>query len=160
MFFSCEYFPIASMLVVEIPHINDLSQEEIESVWMNDGDFYDIRKECLGTVGEIGRERVPDGFLLRGLDQHTNRYKETKDFIGRQVYDAVFSVQEFERANGIDCSELMAQVSQKYSEPAVIAAQAAALSDIFSSFKDTWTHRSIPTIPDGPPRSGTWEAQC
>lgn len=146
--------------VLEIPHINDLSAEEVEAVWMHPDEFTRIRRECLGAVGDIGEDKVSDGFLLRGLDQHTNRYKQTRDFIGRQVYDAVLSVQEFERANGLDCSELMAKLSQKYSEPSVIAAQSAALSDLFSSFKGTWSHRSIPTIPDGPLRSGTWEAQC
>jgi len=157
----CSLHSFSSQIVQEIPHINDLSQEEVDSVWMNDDDFFVIRQECLGTVGEIGPDKVTDGFLLRGLDQHTHRYKETKGFIGRQVYDAVFSVQEFQRANGgIDCSELMSQLVQKYSEPSLIAAQSAALSDLFSSFKGTWTHRSIPTIPHGPLQSGTWAAQC
>ena len=127
---------------------------------MTDEDFHEIRMECLGKVEELGHEKVSDGMLLRGLDQHTHRYKEVKGFISRQVYDAVFTVQEFEKANGVDCSELMAQLSRKYSEPSAVAAQTAALSDIFSSFKDTWTHRSIPTIPDGPPACGTWETQC
>ena len=145
---------------MEIPHIRDLTQEEISSVWMNDEEFRSIRRECLGTVGDLGDAKVSDGFLLRGLDQHTCRYKNARDFIGRQVYDAVLSVQEFEKANGIDCSELMAQMSIKYSEPSVVAAQSAAISDIFSCFKDSWTHRSIPTIPDGPLVSGVWETQC
>jgi len=51
----------------------------------------------------------------------------------------------------------MAELSAKYSEPTVVAAQTAALSDLFSSFKDTWTHRNIPTIPFGPLESGTWD---
>lgn len=143
-------------LVLEIPHINDLSPEEIFDCWMTGDDLRSIRKQCIGTVGEVGDNKITDGMLLRGLDQHTNRYKEARDFISRQVYDAVFSVQEFERAKGVNCSELMAQLSSKYSEPSVISAQSAALSDLFSSFKGTWTHRNIPTIPDGPPQSGTW----
>lgn len=127
---------------------------------MGSDDFTSIRQECLGTVSSIGNDKVSDGFLLRGLDQHTNRYKETRDFIGRQLYDAVLSVQEFERTNGVDCSELMGRLSRKYSEPSVVAAQSAALSDLFSSFKGTWSQRSIPTIPDGALKSGTWETQC
>jgi hypothetical protein len=149
-----------SFVVMEIPHIHDLSPEEVEAVWMNSDEFRSIRQDCLGAVGEVGDAKVSDGVLLRGLDQHTNRYKNARDFIGRQVYDAVLSVQEFEKANGIDCSELMSQMSIKYSEPSVIAAQTSAISDIFSSFRDTWSHRSIPTIPDGPLESGTWETQC
>jgi hypothetical protein len=142
--------------VLEIPHINDLSPEEIFDCWMTPEESQSIREECLGTVAENDK-KMTDGMLLRGLDQHTNRYKEARDFISRQVYDAIFSVQEFEQENGVDCSELMAQLSAKYSAPATIAAQSAAISDLFSSFKGTWSHRNIPTVPDGPPESGTWE---
>lgn len=127
---------------------------------MSDDEFLSIRHECLGTVGAIGDEKVTDGFFLRGLDQQTNRYKQTRDFLQRQIYDAVLSVQEFEQANNVDCSELMAKLSAKYSEASVVAAQSAALSDLFSSFKGTWSQRAIPTIPDGPLQSGTWETQC
>lgn len=141
--------------VVEIPHINDLTPDEIFDCWMTNEDHQRIRQECLGAVGEVGDEKVSDGMLLRGLDQHTNRYKETRDYINQKVYDAVFAVQSFERENNVDCSELMAQLSAKYSEPSVISAQTAALSDLFSSFKGTWTHRSIPTIPEKL-ESGTW----
>jgi hypothetical protein len=147
---------------MEITHINDLSPQEIFDCWMTPEDFRTIRKECLGTVAEHDRNNnnnhkmVTDGMLLRGLDQHTNRYKEARDVISRRVYDAIFSVQEYEQEKGVDCSELMALLSAKYSAPATIAAQAAALSDLFSSFRGTWSHRNIPTIPDGPPNSGTW----
>ena len=147
--------------VMEIPHIKDLSPEEIFDCWMSPEESRSIRKECLGTVAENedddDDDKVTDGMLLRGLDQHTNRYMEARDSISRQVYHVIFRVQEFEQAKGVDCSELMAQLSAKYSAPSSIAAQSTALSDLFSSFKGTWSHRNIPTIPDGPPESGTWE---
>jgi hypothetical protein len=38
----------------------------------------------------------------------------------------------------------MASLCAKYSEPAVVAAHTAAISDIFASFRDTWSHRAIP----------------
>jgi len=71
---------------------------------MSDTEFRTIRQECLGTVAEVGdQKRVTDGMLLRGIDQHTHRYKEARDFIMRQVHDAVFSVQDYERAKNVDC---------------------------------------------------------
>ena len=146
--------------MIEVPHVNDFSDAEKRDIWMTSEEFLSIRMECLGKVGSIGNEKVTDGFLLRGLDQHTNRYKATRDFIARQVYDAVLSVQDFEKRNNVDCSELISKLCIKYSEPSRIAAQSAAISDIFSSFKDTWSQRAIPTIPDGPLRSGVWETQC
>ena len=47
--------------------------------------------------------------------------------------------------------------SSKFSEPAVVAAQVAAVSDMFSSFKDTWTQRNIPTFDDVPTESKVTE---
>jgi hypothetical protein len=132
--------------VFEIPHIKDLSTQEIRDVWMADEDFKSIRQECIGAVEIIGKGDVSDGFLLRGLDQHTLKYKTARETIGRKVTDVVLSIQEFERASGVDASELMAKMCFKYSEPAVAAAQITAISDLFSCFRNTWSQRTIPTV--------------
>jgi hypothetical protein len=132
--------------VVEIPHIGDLCEEEIRDVWMADEDFRSIQEECMGTVTMLGKGAVSNGFLLRGLDQHTLNYTESKDAIGRDLYTAVFRVQDFQRSTGVDAAELMAKICAKYSEPSVAAAQISAISDLFSCFKDTWSQRSIPTF--------------
>jgi hypothetical protein len=132
--------------VFEIPHIKDLSKQEIRDVWMADEDFKSIRQECMGAVENIGKGDVSDGFLLRGLDQHTLKYKAARESIGRKVTDVVLKIQEFERAHGVDASELMAKLCAKYSEPAVVAAQITAISDLFSCFRNTWSQRTIPTI--------------
>jgi hypothetical protein len=132
--------------VFDIPHIKDLSKQEILDVWMTNEDIRDIQTECIGAVSMVGKGSVSNGFLLRGLDQHTLKYKEERDVIKDQVYDAVFSIQEFQRVTGTDVSELICAMCEKRSEAAVVAAQIAAISDVFSSFKDTWSQRTIPVI--------------
>ena len=132
--------------VFEIPHINDMSDEEIEDCWFGPAEFRSIRVECMDTVKEVDAGKQNEGYFLRGLDQHTLRYKERRDEIGHQVYLAVFEVQTYQWRTGIDASDLIAQASQKYSQPAVAAAHMAAISDLFSAFKNTWTERHIPTV--------------
>jgi hypothetical protein len=109
----------------------------------------------MGTVKMVGKGAVSNGFLLRGLDQHTLKYQESKDAIGRDMYIAVFRIQDFQRSSGVDAGELMAKMCAKHSERSVAAAQISAIADLFSCFKNTWSQRSIPTftampLPDSP----------
>ena len=141
--------------VYDIKHIHDFTDQEIQDCYMHPNELKAIRRECCVAVKEYdgkkdGKEQEREGYYLRGLDQHTNKYKERKDEIGKQVYDAVFRIQDFAWESGVDCDEMIAKASMKYSEPSVIAAQMAAMSDLFSSFKGTWTQRHIPTIESKP----------
>lgn len=131
--------------VFQIPHIKDMSKKEIHDCWMTSEDLKAIRQACIGTVREMNKGvEPPEGTFLRGLDQHSDKYRERKDEINNQIYDAVFRIQEFQRLSGKDASEVMAKMCTKYSEPSVIAAHMSAISDIFSAHKDTWTQRAIP----------------
>jgi hypothetical protein len=130
--------------VFPIPHINDLSEQEIQDCWMTAEDLRAIRQSCIGTVREMNSGEPPEGIFLRGLDQHSDKYRERKDEINQQVYDAVFRIQTFQRLSGKDASEVMAKLCAKYSEPSVIAAQTAAIADIFSAHKGLWSQRAIP----------------
>jgi hypothetical protein len=130
--------------VMEIPHIFDLCEEEIRDVWMGDEDLRSIQEECMGAVQTIGKGAVSDGFLLRGLDQHTLNYTEARAAIGHDLYVAVFRIQDFQRSSGVDATDLMAKLCTKYSEPSVAAAQCTAISDLFSCFKNTWSQRTAP----------------
>lgn len=147
--------------VFQIPHINDMSSEEKLDCWMTDKDLRDIRMQCIGTVREMNGkegENPPEGTFLRGLDQHSDKYKERKDQINKQIYDAVFRIQDFQRLSGKDASEVMAKLCNKYSEPSVVAAHMAAISDIFSLHKETWSTRAIPdaNVFEDKPIQGTY----
>ena len=88
-------------------------------------------------------------------------YQKRSDAIIKKVQDSVFRVQKYQRDHQWkDCSELIALASSKFSEEAVIAAQVAAVSDMFSSFKGTWSQRHIPTIEEKPIASTVHEARA
>lgn len=145
--------------VFQIPHINDMSEQEIHDCWMSAEDLRDIRKSCIGTVRSMNKGEPPEGMFLRGLDQHSDKYRERKDEINNQIYDAVYRIQEFQRLSGKDASEVIAKMCAKYSEPSVVAAHMAAISDIFSSYKGTWSRRAIPdaaVFEENPEGQGTY----
>ena len=145
--------------IYDIKHINDFTDQEWDDCYMHPEDLNAIRRECCATVKEIDSKTKNkkggemEGYFLRGLDQHTNKYSEQKGEIRKQVYDAVFRIQDFSWNSGVDCTDLMAKASMKYSETSAVAAQMAAMSDLFSSFKGTWTQRHIPTIVSKPTKS-------
>jgi hypothetical protein len=150
--------------VFPIPHINEMSEQEINDCWMSAEDLQAIRQSCIGTVREMNNNKnnngePPEGIFLRGLDQHSDKYKQRKDEINNQVYDAVFRIQEFQRLSGKDASGVIAKLCAKYSEPSVIAAHTAAISDIFSAHKGLWSQRAIPdasVFADNPKGQGTY----
>ena len=136
-----------------------MSDREIHDCWMTEKDLHDIRKQCIGTVRDMNGPAPPEGSFLRGLDQHTDKYRERKDEINRQIYDAVARIQDFQRLSGKDATEVMAKLCHKYSEPSVVAAHMAAISDIFAMHKNTWSKRAIPdanVFEEEPPTQGTY----
>lgn len=137
--------------VYDIPHIKNFSKGDIQNAYFSSKELQEIRAGCIDIVAQADKERRKgDGFYLRGLDQHTHKYKQTRRMFSRQVYDTVFLIQKFEKTYGIDASEKMAELCEKYSAPAVTAAQVAAMSDLFSAFKGSWSHRVTPLIQSTP----------
>jgi hypothetical protein len=155
--------------VFEIPHIKDIPPDVVRDVYMSSEELAAIRRECIGTVKQMNNDAaaggdgtgssMKEGEFLRGLDQHTLKYSERKKSIDRRVYDAVFRIQEFQRKTGVDASSIMAKHCAINSEPSVAAAHVAAISDVFSSFKGTWSERSIPNPEacSSKPTQGTFE---
>lgn len=148
-------------MVFEIPHVNDLPASVIRDVYLSSDELRAIRRDCIGTVQQMneGGDNMPEGSFLRGLDQHTLKYKERKTGIDKRVYETVFRIQEFQRNTGVDASHIMAKHCANNSEPSVAAAHIAAISDLFSSFKGTWSERSIPAPEacSAKPTQGTYQ---
>ena len=60
--------------VYEIPHLKNMSQEEIDDCWMSEEDFRVIRVECRDAIKALDnglKQDLPEGYYLRGLDQQT-----------------------------------------------------------------------------------------
>ena len=135
--------------VKKIRHVNDMSEEELNGVYMHPNDFVEIRSQCIELVED--RDFNTEGYFLRGLDKQTDHYREKVDNLRYEIQDAVFLIQELAYQSNIDCTEIIAKVVSKKSEPAVAAAHMSGVSDLFSAFKDTWTQRHIPDVvtPEG-----------
>jgi hypothetical protein len=121
--------------VVEIPHLNDMSDAVFKQVYMSREELKDIQKDCK-TLVRMMDEGITKGFCQRGLDQHTPAYTEKHQLIRQQIYDAVSAVQMFETKTGKCAQELLAKLCQKLSEKSTETARIAALSDALDVHHD------------------------
>lgn len=114
----------------EIPHINDLSEDEIKDVWMTREELQAIRRQCATIVKFMDMDSaIRHGVCLRGLEQNTPSYVELQVGIRRQLYDAVYAIQQFQETTGVAVPELLAETCQKYSRESVIQAQIVGHND-------------------------------
>ena len=114
----------------EIPHINDLSDEEVKDVWMSREELQTIRRQCATIVKFMDMDSaIRHGVCLRGLEQNTPSYVELQVGIRRQLYDAVYAIQQFQETTGVLVPDLLAETCQKYSKESVIQAQIVGHND-------------------------------
>lgn len=117
--------------VFEIPHINDLSDEEINAVWMSDADFKAIREECRKIIEAIERGflNILVGIELRGLEHHLSIQRNQKAAMREILYDTVEKLQCYEDQTQIDVSDLIGEMCRKVSKQSVQKAHQMALRD-------------------------------
>ena len=101
--------------VFEIRHIDDMSSEEIDYLWLSRECLYAIREECRSIV-QLINEGCAGEIHIRGLDQHTARAVSYRKALQDIIYEAVGRVQEVCKKNNLALAPcLMADLCQKYS---------------------------------------------
>ena len=84
--------------VFEIRHIDDMSNQEIDDLWLSRECLQDIREECRSIVQSINEgctaDNEDDRFYIRGLDQHTTHAVKCRKALQNIIYEAVGRVQE------------------------------------------------------------------
>jgi hypothetical protein len=129
--------------VFEIPHIKDLSQDEINDIWLSEKDNQAIQRKFLVMVELMNNsdddddddERANNGLAIecrRGLEDHTRRRSERRRQIRNQVYEAVFSMQASQEATsstGERAPDLQSELTRKYSRISELQARIVASRD-------------------------------
>ena len=122
--------------IYEIPHIDDMSDEEIDDVWLSNREMKKVRQEARSIVSLIDSDDFMlddynDGLCVRGLDQHTKTYMNRRQAENDLMFEAVFRLQPFKQRTNIDVNVdgLIADLCAKYSVAAVVAAANRAKFD-------------------------------
>ena len=122
--------------VYEIQHINDMSTDEIDSIWMSNEEKNAVRMESLHIVNMMNQQDITptselEGLCLRGLDQHKSSYtKQSKETVNR-LYDIVYECQTFEDMHGVQVpDDILAKYLNAVSSRCETEAHARGIRDM------------------------------
>lgn len=123
-------FSLSNNQVFEIPHINDMSDTEIDAIWMNCDDFRAIRRECKLIISMMvqGDDRQR-GVELRGLEHHMPKKIKEIESIQCLLYDTVERLMQFTDDTSVDVTDLLGDMCSQISSKPKESARQIALQD-------------------------------
>merc|ERR1712032_243373 len=137
--------------VINIPHIIDIPQEEIDQRWMNDEDYSAIRSRSIRLVEMIEDEkRYPisaDSTMIvnnnlvcvRGLKEKTSKFVDERDNLLSKLQTDVFLLQQQQREEGaVDLQEEIRQACKKYSQKSARKARLIGIPDEANASSSRW----------------------
>ena len=119
--------------VYEIQHIDDITDEELNALYLSADERKAIQLDCLSIVHKV--DNCDIGFddtthCVRGLEFQTAEYIKWRKGIQKQLYAVVFEAQAFNSQGIIRCTpELISELCQEYSSESVEAATIFGLCD-------------------------------
>jgi hypothetical protein len=113
--------------VFEIPHINNLSDDEVDNVWMSSDELKAVRRSCINVVERMNAGEK--GLCTRGLEQHNKKGLERTTKNKKTANDAVFGIQKFQQIKGVALPELLAELYIEGTKTSQLLARIAAMHD-------------------------------
>ena len=130
--------------VKPITHLNDMSDDQVRTLYMNSEEAYEIRYECLQLVqqledegvnnptsSDIGREYQDEGnYCIRGLEKHTAKNNEELLQKREMLYASVFKIQSLCLPPGLmDIEATIADICIKLTNDSLTKARQFGLLD-------------------------------
>lgn len=118
-----------------IPHLNDLSHEEIVATWIQPEDYLEIRERCISTVkkmmrGGLTQEDVDsERHCTRGLEGKTRSGSAVRRDHKMDSISAVLEEQTLQWNEEVDDEEAIMEVYTVYTTPCAKLAHEMALED-------------------------------
>jgi hypothetical protein len=118
----------------EIPHLDDLSNEDVLAAWWTANDYLVIRKMISLTVRMImnGSKFVEDDgdFCERGLEVRTKAGARARHLMIKQrAIETVLKAQDYQRQEGFSDPEYIAEIYSEYTRDSSEESHFAGLSD-------------------------------
>lgn len=117
--------------VRKIPHHNDLSEEQIEQIWISKEDYRALRQDCAKRIRFLDKVKMKEPneapFCVRGLLNHTASARAKKNAYRDVMYDALAQALDKELEENIE--EALAQICKICSAPSVKTAHLEGLAD-------------------------------
>ena len=119
--------------IKKIPHLNTMTEEDIEQIWYSHYDYDDIKASFEYTVFmmDAGEAKTVenDEHTTRGLEMRTEEGAWARFEHKRDAYNAVLDEQDRQWNDGLDDPELISQCCLEVSRSAAKGALERGLSD-------------------------------
>ena len=125
---------------INIPHINDIPQKEIDKCWMKEEDYSFIRSETLRLVRMMEQSKLypikadtntmnvnGHEICIRGLE--TSQYEYESVQLQRKLYTSLFSLQTKLKEEGLVDPQAIRKVCEKHSKKSSKTARLVGISD-------------------------------
>eukprot|EP00980_Cylindrotheca_fusiformis_P014552 scaffold3924_cov109-Cylindrotheca_fusiformis.AAC.1 len=112
--------------VMEIPHVSDMSDQEIQDTWMSPDEVDTMRKECLVSIWQIENNgNNTNDICTRGLWFHTELVSAQRREVRNIMYEAMDEIIRH-TFPGPEREELLAEISRACSADSVRKSLATA----------------------------------
>jgi hypothetical protein len=118
--------------VFEVPHIDDISDDEVDATWYSKKEFQTIRKSCLRTVELMEQNlsiKESSKHCTRGLEKHTVLRRELRKRQQELCFETVMNIQDLSESRGVALNDIMAEFYAKSCSNSVREAIRVALQD-------------------------------
>jgi hypothetical protein len=114
--------------VDEVPHCNDMTQAERDSIWMSRTELASVRRDCRRRARIMEERPEQARFCTRGLHEHTYKYGDKRSKVFELLYSTVFKIQSL-AIPGVDTPGTIADICCRISEESAAVAHEVGLSD-------------------------------
>ena len=124
-------------VIHEIVHIDDIEDDEIDSIWFTPREKKQIARDAKAIV-----KKVDDGLLdsndeaCRGLEKHATRASKQRKEKVADVYDTVLGMQSFQQRRGLHLPNAMADLCRKQTSQSQRDAYEVALRDAMALLEE------------------------
>ena len=124
-------------LVYDIPHIDDMDDKQVDSIWYTPDEMKQITKTAKNIVRDVnaGVLDVCDDDVL-GLEKHTTSATKLRKDQLNDIYDAVLGMQSFQKRRGLSLPHTVADICRKQTESSKQEAYEKAIRDALAILEE------------------------
>jgi hypothetical protein len=119
----------------EIPHFKDLSEEEVESIWMSSQELKAVRRNCLRLVQKMNFSTSLGKDSPRGLENYSKHRVDKIKQIQKAATESVLGLQKFGILKGVRVTTLMGELYSKKACQSQLDAHKRGLEDANDALK-------------------------
>ena len=126
-------------LVYDIPHIDDMDDKEVDSIWYTPDELKQITKNAKNIIREVNagvRDVCGNDDDVLGLEKHTSYATKLRKDQLNDIYDTVLGIQSFQNRRGLSLPNTVADICRKQTQSSRQEAYEKAIRDALAILEE------------------------